>query len=201
MLILFVLLIVMPLAEIAAFIQIGSLIGLWPTLLAVVATAVIGGFLLRQQGLRTLHKARAELAQNRMPMRSLFDGLCLFAAGLVLLTPGFITDAIGFLLLLPPVRKMIADRLLHHLEKRADLSVTISGEWQGGPGEPDGSPPRRRPDREPEPEPDPEPSPEERAARADEDQKVAPDPNLPPVDRSRWGRKGETGDGTGTLED
>lgn len=190
MLILFVLLIVMPLAEIAAFIQIGDLIGLWPTLLAVVATAIIGGFLLRQQGLRTLQKARAELAQNRMPMRSLFDGMCLFAAGLVLLTPGFITDTIGFLLLLPLVRKAIAERLLHHLEKRADLSITISGDWQPGAGEPDGPPAGRRPKREAEPEPEPEPSPEERAARAEEDQRLAPEPNLPPVTNSRWGRKG-----------
>lgn len=190
MLILFVLLIVVPLAEIATFIQIGDLIGLWPTLLTVVATALIGGFLLRQQGLRTLNKARAELSHNRMPMRSLFDGLCLFAAGLVLLTPGFLTDAVGLLLLVPFVRKVIAERLLRHLEKRAALNVTISGDWYVGPGGP-GSPPHAGPSGGPAPGPEPAPpdDTEDRPPRSEEDERIAPDPNLPPVSSSRWGVK------------
>ena len=165
MLILFVLLVVVPLAEIAGFILIGELIGLWPTLLTVVATALIGGALLRQQGIQTLNRARAELAQHRMPMQSLFDGLYLFASGLLLLTPGFFTDLVGFVLLIPAVRLLIAERMVRHLESQPGVNVTIRGTWQEEPEQP----------RSPDPRSEQDPS--------------AVDPSLPPVSTSRWGRK------------
>ena len=97
----FLILIITPIVEIAVFIQVGGLIGLWPTLAAIVLTALIGTALLRQQGLATLARAQREMAAQRLPVRELFDGICLLLAGALLLTPGFVTDAIGGALLMP----------------------------------------------------------------------------------------------------
>lgn len=181
MLILFLLLVLVPLAEIAAFIIIGEAIGLWLTLLTVIVTALAGGALLRQQGLVTAQKARQELAQNRMPMQSLFDGLCLFAAGLLLLTPGFITDFVGFILFIPTVRTLIASALVRHLQQRADFRVTVDGDWQAAPDRPAQS------------TVDPQPSDPSQSQKQPEPP-IADDPNLPPVSSSRWGRhKNEDG--------
>ena len=88
---LFILLLAVPIVEIALFIKIGGLIGLWPTIGIVIATALAGAALLRSQGLATLRSARASLAENRFPLDQVFDGLCLAVAGALLLTPGFFT--------------------------------------------------------------------------------------------------------------
>jgi UPF0716 protein FxsA len=111
-------LIVVPLAEIAVFIQVGGWIGLAPTLLAVVLTAVLGAVLLRRQGLHTVQEAQAKLNRQEAPIRELFDGLCLFAAGALLLTPGFLTDIVGFALLVPEIRLRIARLLWQRLVER-----------------------------------------------------------------------------------
>ena len=118
MLVLLLALIVTPLAEIAAFIQIGDLIGLWPTLLTVVATAVIGSILLKHQGLRTLKEIQRQLHDGKLPVDEMLAGLCLFAAGLLLLTPGFITDTVGFALLIPAVRLWVARLVRARLGER-----------------------------------------------------------------------------------
>ena len=97
-------LVVMPLVEIGLFITLGGWLGLWPTLAVIVFTAATGAALLRHQGLATLRRARHSLRQGRAPLAEMFDALCLFAAGLLLFTPGFVTDALGGLLLIPPVR-------------------------------------------------------------------------------------------------
>jgi UPF0716 protein FxsA len=81
-----------PLIEIALFIQVGDFIGLWPTIAIVIATAMAGTALIRQQGLNTLKRAQQEMAAQRLPMRELFNGVCLLFAGAMLLTPGFLTD-------------------------------------------------------------------------------------------------------------
>jgi len=108
--------IAIPLIEIAVFIEVGGFIGLWWTLAVVVATAVGGAFMLRRQGLATLRRAQAHMAEGRMPLREVFDGLCLLIAGALLLTPGFVTDLAGGLLLLPPVRtilgRMVASQIV-----------------------------------------------------------------------------------------
>ena len=117
--------ILVPLAEIAVFIVVGGWFGLWPTLFLVVATAVAGTFLLRQQGISTLRRAQASMARHELPVRELFDGLCLLAAGALLLTPGVLTDAVGALLLVPPFRNFIRGPLLRRLFRDA--------QWQTGP--------------------------------------------------------------------
>ena len=90
-LVLLVLLLV-PLVEVALFILLGGLLGLWPTLGLAVATALAGAALIRRQGFAILARAQAELASRRLPVAELFDALCLFLAGALLLTPGFATD-------------------------------------------------------------------------------------------------------------
>lgn len=105
--ILLLLVLLVPLAEIALFIAAGELFGLWPTLAAVVASAVAGVLLLRSETARTAARLRHALAAERRPVGTLFDGLCVFAAGLLLLTPGFLTDTIGLALLLPFTRALL----------------------------------------------------------------------------------------------
>ncbi|MBB4286407.1 FxsA family protein [Roseospira goensis] len=123
-----------PLLEIAVFIQVGGVIGLGWTLVLVVLTAVAGTLLLRAQGLSTLNRARASLDRGEVPMREVFDGACLLVGGALLLTPGFVTDTVGFLLLLPPVR----GALLERLKASGRFSVQVSGFDGGGPGGPGG---------------------------------------------------------------
>ncbi len=104
-----------PLAEIALFVRIGGEIGLWPTLATVLVTALVGTAVLRHQGLVTLTRARASLARGEMPLAEAFDGACLMASGLLLLTPGFLTDAVGALLLVPAVRLALMGLLARRL--------------------------------------------------------------------------------------
>jgi len=102
---LFVLFLSVPLIEIALFIQVGGAIGLWPTLGIVVLTAVIGTWLMRQQGALALSQLRTSFQELRDPAEPLAHGAMILFSGALLLTPGFFTDAVGFALLLPPVRR------------------------------------------------------------------------------------------------
>ncbi|MEZ5932818.1 MAG: FxsA family protein [Alphaproteobacteria bacterium] len=96
--------IVMPLIEIAVLIQVGSWIGLWPTLGLIILTAIIGTWMLRRQGFAVLRRAQRQLDQGGIPLGEVFEGFCLVIAGALLLTPGFVTDVIGASLLAPPIR-------------------------------------------------------------------------------------------------
>jgi UPF0716 protein FxsA len=109
--------ILVPLAEIAVLIRVGSWIGLVPTLALIVLTAVIGTVMLRRQGFAVLTRAQRQLEQGAMPVAEVFEGLCLLFAGALLLTPGFITDTCGALLLLPPVRAFLYRRAGGWLER------------------------------------------------------------------------------------
>ena len=132
-------LLVVPVVEIAVFVGVGGEIGLWPTLAVVVATAIAGAALLRHQGLATLARARAALARNEMPLKEVIDGAFLLAAGLLLLTPGFVTDGLGFLFFVPGVRTGIGLLLARRLaasgmQARSDAGrgghgATIEGEY------------------------------------------------------------------------
>ena len=106
--------VLVPIAEVYAFITVGDEIGVFKTLLLCVLTAMIGGFLVRQQGLETLFKAQRGLQAGQLPVNALFEGFCLVIAGALLLTPGFVTDTAGFLLLFPPFRVFLKDMLVKH---------------------------------------------------------------------------------------
>ena len=118
---LFAVFIVVPLLEIFAFIQVGSAIGAFPTLALIVLTAVVGALLVRRQGLRVVLDARESLARDELPLAAALHGGLLLFAGLLLLTPGFVTDTIGFLLLVPAARSVVAKRLWRWLEARTKV--------------------------------------------------------------------------------
>lgn len=119
--------IVVPLVEIAVFIQVGGAIGTWPTVALVILTAIAGTWLIRLQGLSTLARAEASLQQQNLPVRELFDGVCLLLAGALLLTPGFVTDTLGFALLLPPVRLLAGSWLLQLIKARGGFHFHVGG--------------------------------------------------------------------------
>lgn len=128
-----------PILEIAIFIQVGGAIGLFPTLGLVVLTAVAGTTLLRMQGFRILESARATIQAGGFPAKQLFDGACLLVGGVLLLTPGFFTDAVGLLLLLPPVREVLRAAGMRHVHGRygrpgADGSTPFYGTDRDGGG-------------------------------------------------------------------
>ncbi len=101
---LFVAFLSVPLIEIALFIQVGGFIGLWPTLAIVVLTAFLGTWLVRNQGALAMGNLRKSFAELNDPTEPLAHGAMILVAGALLLTPGFFTDAMGFALLMPPVR-------------------------------------------------------------------------------------------------
>lgn len=104
---LFALFVAVPLIEIALFIQIGGLIGLWPTLAVVLLSAVVGTSLMRSQGAKAWTEVQRSFSEMRDPTRPMAHGLMIVIAGMLLLTPGFFTDTIGLLLLIPPVRDAV----------------------------------------------------------------------------------------------
>ncbi|MDH3218168.1 MAG: FxsA family protein [Gammaproteobacteria bacterium] len=113
---------VVPIIEIYLLIQVGQVIGAGWTILLVVLTAVIGVWLLRIQGLSTLTRAQQKLRENELPATEILEGMGLVVAGALLLTPGFFTDAIGFLLLFPPARI----RMVGSLARRMVVSATVT---------------------------------------------------------------------------
>ena len=129
--------IVVPIVEIWAIIEIGSLIGVWPTVALLIADAVLGSLLLRHQGRGAWRRFNQALAERRFPGREVADGLLIAIGGTLLLTPGFVTDIVGFFFILPLTRpitriwleSVVARRLLGPL-----------GEWPtSGPGTAPGS--------------------------------------------------------------
>ena len=103
--------IVVPIIEVAVFIQLGNEIGLWNTVMLILLTAIIGTFILKSQGTATLQRAQKSIQKHVFPVAEVFDGLCLALAGVLLLTPGFVTDAAGFLLFLPQFRVILRAKI------------------------------------------------------------------------------------------
>jgi UPF0716 protein FxsA len=142
---LLVLFLAVPLIEIALFIQIGGFIGLWPTLLIVVVTAIAGTWLVRAQGRLAIGQLQRSFERLDDPTEPLAHGAMILIAGALLLTPGFFTDAVGFALLVPPVRR----QAFLYLRKRirgggfsmgGTVHVDIQGHRRPGghPGQPGG---------------------------------------------------------------
>ena len=137
--ILFLVVLIIPFAEIYLLLQVGSIIGALPTIFLVVFTAALGAWLLRQQGFATFQKFQENLAQGMIPAYEMIEGPIILLGGILLLTPGFITDVLGFACLIPPLRKKIAQYVIeHHLvqaggafqqEKAAEKNV-LEGEFR-----------------------------------------------------------------------
>jgi UPF0716 protein FxsA len=109
-----ILFIVVPIAELYVIVQVGQLIGLWPTLALLLADALLGSMLLRHQGRGAWRRFNEALAQRRFPGKEVADGVLIVIGGTLLLTPGFLTDVFGLLLLIPPTRA-VARRILRRL--------------------------------------------------------------------------------------
>ena len=108
---------VVPALELALLIEIGQLIGTLYTLALIIGTGVLGAALARSQGLRVLREVQAEFAQGRLPAGSLVDGLLILIAGALLMTPGVLTDAVGFACLTPVLRRQVRRRLQQRFER------------------------------------------------------------------------------------
>lgn len=115
---LFALFVAVPILEIALFIQVGGWLGLWPTLLIVVLTALLGTVLVRRQGAAEIERLRRSMRELNDPTRPLAHGAMILASGLLLLTPGFFTDAVGFALLVPGIR----DAVMRHVAARVKVA-------------------------------------------------------------------------------
>ena len=131
---LFLFFIAVPLVEMLLLFEVSDQIGGLSTLGLVVATAVIGVQVLKQQGIATLTRANARLSSGELPAQEIIEGMLLAAAGALLLTPGFITDTLGFVFLAGPLRRRIAARLLRSGLVRAGggLGAGFSGGSVGG---------------------------------------------------------------------
>ena len=110
-----ILLLLVPVAEIVVFVQVGSRIGAGMTVLLVVVSAVVGVWLVRRQGLATATRVQAMVARGESPALGMLEGLALLAAGVLLIIPGFLTDIAAFVLLIPPLRRGIIQLYLRHI--------------------------------------------------------------------------------------
>jgi len=110
-----ILFLLVPVAEIAVFVQVGSRIGAGMTVLLVLVSAVVGVGLVRRQGLATATRVQAMVARGESPALGMLEGLALLAAGVLLIIPGFLTDIAAFVLLIPPLRRGIIRLYLRHL--------------------------------------------------------------------------------------
>ncbi len=140
-----ILFIVVPMTELLILFEVAAIIGGIYTLLLVVTTAFIGVSVLKMQGLHTLNRANLRMQQGQLPAQEIVEGMLLAFAGALLLTPGLITDVIGFCCLTPPIRRAVARRIL-----RSGSSYIFGGMGQGpgfgagpfgprGPGRPGGN--------------------------------------------------------------
>ena len=123
-LLLIVLFIVVPIAELAILIQVGQLIGVWWTIALLIADSILGSLLMRHQGRTVWARFQAAVAEGRVPARETIDGVLVIFGGALLLTPGFISDIFGLVFLLPPTRAVLRRVLLARFANRMTRGMT-----------------------------------------------------------------------------
>jgi len=123
--------IAVPAIEMFLLVEIGGRIGAVLTIGLVVFTGILGWSLVKYQGLSTIRRIREEMAQARMPAEEMVGGLCLIGAGIVLITPGFITDTVGFLMLVPWIRRRVAGYLIRRFRPKVTRVQTARPPWEG----------------------------------------------------------------------
>jgi UPF0716 protein FxsA len=139
--------IVVPLAELYVILKVGDAIGVLPTIALLAADSVLGSMLLRAQGRAVWRRFNEALAAGRMPHREVMDGVLVIFGGAFLITPGFLTDIVGLVLLVPPTRTLVRRLLARRLGRR--VAVGVAGQEQRPPYDVDGTatehdePPRR----------------------------------------------------------
>jgi UPF0716 protein FxsA len=136
-LILLLIFIAIPLIEIAVLIKVGQVIGVLPTILIIIGTAIFGLGILRGQGFSVLARASQAVAAGRTPVEPVVDGAFLMVAGMLLISPGLLADALGLILLVPVLRRIIAKSLVGGLVKSSSLHIMIFGDAGPPPAEED----------------------------------------------------------------
>jgi UPF0716 protein FxsA len=175
-----VIFILVPIAELYVIIKVGEAIGLLPTLLLLLADAVLGSMLLRHQGRAAWIRFNRALAEGRLPHKEVFDGVLVIMGGALLLTPGFLTDILGLILLIPPTRALVRAMSARFVRRRLALGGAV---WSFGT-------PRRGP--RPRPAPD-GPAGPRREPRPDDPYSW----EEPPVPPRRTGQRPDDIEGTG----
>jgi UPF0716 protein FxsA len=115
--------VVVPLAELYVILKVGDAIGAVPTILLLAADSVLGSILLRTQGRAVWRRFNAVLSEGRMPHRELIDGVLVIFGGAFLITPGFITDVVGVVLLIPPTRTLVRRLVVRRLGRRVAVNA------------------------------------------------------------------------------
>jgi len=135
---LLIIFIILPIIEISIFIQVGGFVGTFNTILIIFLTATVGVYFVRQQGFRTFQKITIELQNQQIPVQGMFDGLVILISGILLVTPGFLTDIIGFLGLIPQTRVLLLGIIKNlflqrysnaHKQYKKDMDETIDGDF------------------------------------------------------------------------
>lgn len=130
---LLILFITVPLLELSIFLQLGTKIGIPTTIAIVIITGFLGAWLTKNQGVKVLLRYQEAIQSGKIPHQELIDGLLILVAGAVLLTPGFLTDAIGFSLLIPPVRGKLRTVIGNYLKGR----IQVAGDIVDAPSDPE----------------------------------------------------------------
>ena len=123
MALLFLLFLLVPFAELYVLIRVGQVIGALPTIGLLIAVSVVGAWLVKREGFATLARVRERIEAGQVPGREIVDGVLILFAGALLVSPGFLTDAVGVLLLLPPVRAALRGTTVRWLARRADVRL------------------------------------------------------------------------------
>jgi UPF0716 protein FxsA len=132
-----ILFIVVPIAELAVLIQVGQLIGVWWTIAILIADALLGSWLLRTQGRLAWRRFVTAMNEGRIPHREAVDGVLVIFGGALLLTPGFLTDVLGLLFLLPPTRALIRRLFLRQAMRRITVTMAAGPRPPRGPAQRD----------------------------------------------------------------
>jgi UPF0716 protein FxsA len=130
---LIILFIVVPIAELALIIQVGQAIGVWWTIALLIADSILGSVLMRSQGRAAWRRFSEATAAGRVPAKEVLDGVLVIFGGALLLTPGFISDLLGLLLLLPPTRAVVRSVLVRRLAHRMVASLARAPRHNGWP--------------------------------------------------------------------
>lgn len=128
-------LIVVPLVEIYVLVQVGQLLGIFPTLALLLGMSLLGGYLLKREGTRTWRALRAALRSGRVPAREVADGGLVIFGGALLLTPGFATDVVGLACVLPPSRAVLRRMLTGLVARRLGAAGVLGGPAAGSRGQ------------------------------------------------------------------
>lgn len=120
-LLLFVVFLVVPFAELYVILQVGQAVGVLNTVALLVLVSMLGAWLVKREGISVVRRAQQRIAEGAVPGRELVDGVLILFAGALLITPGFLSDVVGVLLLLPPVRAALRVAVTRRLRQRADL--------------------------------------------------------------------------------